>query len=184
MEKKLTSQSPLIALLVFLIALAGAFLFVQPMWADASSLAAERDNLLEEKDALSEKLAELKQIQQKLEAVSEVSRRTSLAAIPEKVEQDKLILDLAEIADKNDMVLNGVNFSIPTSAIAGEVTRVGITANVTGNEQSLVGFLKDIETNSRKLKVNTITIQIGESDIGISRVNFNLNMEAYYQGLI
>lgn len=183
LEKK-SSPFPLIALLLFLIAFAGAFFYVRPTWDEVTALENLRGEKTDDRNALNQQLVELQTLQQELQQVSEVTRETTLSAIPEKLEQDNLIKDLSRIASENDMLLNSVNFGIPTSSIGGEVATVTINANITGNQSSLISFLRDIEANSRKIIVNTVTVQIGETDVGVSRVNFSLNMEAYYQGII
>lgn len=183
-ENKMAGKYPLIALIIFLIALAGALLFARPMWMEVDTLSKARDELTETKRGLNDKLVGLQTIQQNLQAGSEVTREKSLAAIPEALEQNKLILDMAEIAEKNDMILNGLNFSVPSAAAPGDVSKVTISTNVTGDEGSLISFLKGLEANGRKIVVDSITVQLGETDLGISRVNFNLNMAAYYQGTI
>ena len=113
-----------------------------------------------------------------------MSKETSLSAIPEKLEEDKLITDLADISRKNDITLNGVNFGIPVNAGPGKVAKVSVNANLTGTESALVGFLRGIEANSRKLVVRSITVQLGTSDTGVTLASFNVTMETYYQGVI
>jgi len=183
-QNKSKFRFSLLALVLFIAAFAGAWFYVKPLWDEVSVLNQARAQAHEQKDQLNDQLQELQLLQQDLNLTSEVSRETTLTAIPEKLEQDKLINDLSDIAEKNDMVLNGVNFGVPTAGVEGEITKVSINANLNGNESSLVNFLKGVETNSRKLLVNNITVQIGETDLGLSRVNFNVNMEAYYQGTI
>lgn len=175
---------PLIALLFFLLTLLGAVFYVKPLWDEVSSLSLGRDDKLNQKTLLTQKLTDLQKLQQGLDVGSEISKQTTLAAIPEKLEQDTLLLELTDIALKNDVALNGINFSISTAQIPGQVSKVGINTNLTGNESDLVAFLKGVEANPRKIVVKSITVQLGESSLGLSQVNFNLSMESYYQGLI
>ncbi len=177
----------LIALLLFLLTLLGAVFYLKPAWDEVNSLALGRDEKMGQKQVLQQQLTDLQTVQQALNASSEVNRETSLAAIPAKLEEDKLILDLADISRKNDVVLNGVNFSIPTGAPEGQITKVTVNANLTGTESSLMGFLRSVEANSRKLIIKSITVQLAKTEttaVGSALANFNVNMEAYYQGSI
>jgi Tfp pilus assembly protein PilO len=188
MEYQMTHQSTnkysLVALILFLIALAGAIFFVKPLWDDISSLSLGRDDLFSQRSDLYTKVSDLQKIQQTLSTGSEVARETTLASIPEKLEQDKLILDLQRIASENDVILNGVSFSVPTTAVKAQISKVSINANMTANESSLIDFLRAVESNTRKILVKTITVQIGKTEEGIKRINFNVSMEAYFQGSI
>lgn len=183
-QNKSKFRFSLLALIFFIIAFAGAWFYVKPLWDEVSSMNKGKIEKQEQKKELNDQLTELQLLQQDLNLTSEVTQETTLAAIPENLEQEQLINDLSDIAQKNDMVLNGINFGITSGGVAGEITKVSINANLNGNESSLVNFLKGVENNSRKLIVNNITVQIGETDLGLSRVNFNVSMESYYQGTI
>lgn len=174
----------LFALIILVVVAAGSIFYVKPLWDDVSSLQKGVAEKTDTRKSLNEQLTTLQKIQKDLGGSSEVKKETTLAAIPEKLDQDKLIEDLSGIAIKNDMALNGVSFSIPGASNEGEVAVATLNANLTGNETNLIGFLKDVEGNSRKLMVKNISIQVGENEFGLERVNFSVSMEAYYQGLI
>lgn len=141
------------------------------------------EELREERRTTSMKLTELQTLQHELNLGSEVSKETTLLAIPEKLDQDELIRELTALALKNDMILNSMNFSIPVSGSVTEITRAQVNLNVTGSQSNLISFLRSLESTSRKLLVKNITVQLGEQALG-SRVNFNLSTEVYYQGSI
>jgi Tfp pilus assembly protein PilO len=174
----------LIALVLILVIAAAAIFYVKPLWSEVSSLEKGRDEKVVERKELNAKLTDLQKLQKELGGSSEVKKETTLLSIPEKLEQNKLIEDLSSIAKKNDMILNGISFSVPGNTLQGQVSKATLNTNLTGNETNLLGFLKDVEGNGRKLVVKNITIQVGENDLGMSRVNFNLNIETYYQGII
>ncbi len=173
-----------IALLLFVCALAGFIFYLKPTWDETDSLAKGRDDKLAQKQELQTKLTDLQLIQQQLNEASEVSRQTSLSAIPEKYEEDNLILDITGIARKNDIVLNSISFSAPTNSQEGDLAKVSINASLTGTEGDLIKFLKGVETNSRKLLVKTISVQLASKEAGINLASFNVSMEAYFQGMI
>jgi Tfp pilus assembly protein PilO len=184
MPKISGSSSAALPLIFFLVALLGAVFYVKPIWDESSSLTLGRDDKLQQKQQLQQQLTDLQKIQQELNAASEVSKQTSLSAIPQKLEEDNLILSLADVAQKNDIVLSSVNFSVPTNAPKGKIAKAVVNANLQGTEGALIGFLRGVEANARKLNVKSITIQIGSRDAANPLSNFNINMETYYQGEI
>lgn len=178
------SSAPAVALALFIAALAGTFFYVKPTWDQVVQLEAAREEKTLQRNELNAQLVSLQQLQQELQETSEVTRQATLSAVPEKLNESGLILDLSRIAKDNDMLMNAINFGIPTGASPGEVATVTISTNITGNQSSLISYLRDIEGNTRKLNVKNISVQTGETDTGISRVNFSINMEAYFQGII
>lgn len=176
------SRYLLIALLLFLFTFLAAVFYVRPLWHEVANLALGRDDKLNQKIALIQKLTQLKELQQSLNLSSEISKETTLASIPEKLQQDQLILDLAAIALKNGVILYGVNFGVVTSEVVGEIAKITVNANLSGSETALVDFLRGVEANTRELVVKSITVQLSESLSDEARVNFTVSMEAYYQG--
>lgn len=183
MNQQSGSRVSILALILFIVAFLGAWFYVKPQWEEVSSMGIANNELREERRSTSEKLTELQTLQQELNAASEVSKETTLAAIPETFQQDELIRELTDLAIKSDMILNSINFSIPESANAVEITRAQVNLNVTGSQSNLISYLRSLENSSRKMLVKNITVQLGEQSLG-SRVNFNLSAEVYYQGKI
>lgn len=178
-----SSRLSLVSLLLFIVAFSAAWFYLKPTWDEVSSMGIARDEKLVERKDLNQKLVDLQKVQQELNLTSEVARETTLSAIPVQLEQEALIRDISSLAKKNDMTLGGLSFSISTGGGGEEVSKTTINTNVTGSYNNLISFLKGIETNDRKLLLKNITVQVGDTEYG-SRVNFNLNMEAYYQGRI
>lgn len=170
----------LAALVILLAVLVSAIFVVKPMWDEVGSLSLGRDEMAKQRDVLNQKLVDLQQLEQGLNQSTEVSRQTTLEAIPEEFGQDNLILDLQKIAKDNYIVLNGVNFSVPSASSVSKISKASVNASLTGNEEKLVGFLRGVEANARKIVVKSITVQVGKVQ-DIKRVNFNVNMEVYYQ---
>ncbi len=170
-----------ITIVLFIAVLLAGIFYVKPLYDGVSSLQAGRDEKQAQKDDLTRQLSDLQHLQQSLQSSTEVGRQTSLNAIPERFEQDKLILDLTAIAKSNDVVLNAVNFNVPTASL-DKVKRATIDVNLTSDDAGLTGFLKGIEGNERKILVKSITVQSGKVSTGNTpRVNFSLNMETYFQ---
>ena len=188
METTNTRNSPrkfyLVSFLLFLVTLLGVIFYIKPLWDEVSSLALGRDDKISQKTDLQATLTDLQYVQESLNAGTEVSRETSLSSIPERLEEDKLITDIVKIARENNVFMGGINFNIPTSSPAGEIARAGININLTGTEGSLINFLRGIEANSRKIVVNSISVQMASTESGVPLANFNVSMETYYQGVI
>jgi Tfp pilus assembly protein PilO len=179
---KPSSKYSVIALILFLFVMAGLLFYVKPSWDEVSSLALGRDDKATQKLDLQTKLTGLQKIQEQLNQETEVGKETSLAAIPERFEEDKLILDVSQIAEKNDIVLNSISFGIPVGAVSGEIARGTINASLIGTESGLIKFLKGIESNARKILVKSITVQLASSEAGVKLANFSVSMETYSQG--
>jgi Tfp pilus assembly protein PilO len=178
------SKYSVIAIILLILALAGLIFYVKPSWDEVDSLAKGRDEKSAQKSQLQTQLTELQKIQEQLNMTSEVNRQTSLAAIPEKLEEDKLILDLTDIASKNNIVMNSVSFGIPTAASGGEIAKATVNANLVGTESDLIKYLKGVESNARKILVKNITVQLASQEAEIKLANFNVSMETYFQGAI
>ncbi len=172
-----------LTLIIFLITFVGAVFYVKPLWDEETALSAVYQQKQEQKTQLSQQVQTLKDLQQKLQTGSEVEKLTTLDSIPEKFEQGKLIADLKDLAQQNQVVLKGMNFNLPANNTE-RVKKAGVNVNLTGSEEGLLNFLKGIETNHRKIVVKLINVQYGKSDNGTVRLNFNLNMETYYQNTI
>jgi len=174
----------LLSFLVLLVVVLGFFFYIKPLWDEVQSLALGRDDLLNQKMALQTKLDSLQQVQQQVQNGSEIARETSLIAIPEHLEEDRLMMDIVDLARKNDVSMTGINFGIPGESVPGQVATATINLNLTGTPGNLLGFLRGIEANQRKIVVNSIAVQNASAATGGVLANFSLNMEAYYQGLI
>lgn len=168
--------------LLFLFLFLGGVFYVKPLWEETNASTVERDTFLSQKQQLSTRLENLKKLEVNFNASSELNQKTTLVSIPEKLEQDKLIVELSDIAAKSDIILNGTNYNISTNASSGQIQKVLINTTFVGTEDALTAFLRGIEASKRKIVVKTITVQIGDAETGIS--NFTLSLEAYYQGNI
>jgi Tfp pilus assembly protein PilO len=174
----------LLSFLLLLVALTGFFFYVKPLWDEVGSLALGRDDLMTQKTQMQDRLTSLQQVQQQLNTGSEIARETSLTAIPEHFEEDKLLMDIVKLSRDSDVSMGGVSFGIPGETASGEVVTATISLNLTGTQGALMGFLKGIEANPRKIVVKSITVQKATAVSGVQLTNFNLSMETYYQGLI
>ncbi len=174
------TRFPLLTFVLLLILFLGGLFFVKPLWDDVNSLKIGKAEKLTQKNELAQKVENLQKIQKNLENASEVGKLTASNAIPERFEEDLLIQDITTIAQKNDVALNGINFSL-SSGSQDKVKRATINVNLTAVESQLFSFLKGLETNQRKLIVKSLTVQSSKSDTSLARANFSISMETYYQ---
>jgi Tfp pilus assembly protein PilO len=179
-----TNKFSIMAIFLFILALAALVFYIKPSWDEVTNLSLARDEKVQQKQTLQQNLTDLQKIQEQLNATSEVNRETSLAAIPEKLEEDNLILDFANITRKNDIVLNSISFGIPVGAAEGEIQRATVNATLVGTEGDLIKFLRAVEANGRKILVKSITVQLASTETGVKLANFNISMETYFQGKI
>lgn len=182
--QKNNTGANLIGLVLILLALLGAVFYVRPLYADVSKANENLRNQEEIRDEKSAQLNELIELEKELESSSEVAAANTLLSIPVEFEQDELIRDLTDMAIENDMILNGISFSIPSSSAPGQISTANISLNVNGSFTKLISYLRDIEGNTRKLVVKNISVQLGDTSSFVSRINFNLNIETYFQGII
>ena len=153
---------------------------MKPLWNEVDKLAAARDVVLAQKESLANELKNLEETAKKLEQSTEVGKNLSLNAIPERFEEDKLIVDLNRVAQKNDVIINGINFGLGGSA-ADKIKRAPVNINVSGPFGAITGFLKSLESMERKILVKSIAVQTGQTESAVSRANFNVSAEVYYR---
>lgn len=170
-------------LVIFLVVLFGGFFYVKPLWDEVNNLSFDKDQKQLQVNTLTKQFQDFQDLQKNLGDTTEVGKETNLNAIPERFEQDKLILDITGIAQRNQVILNGINFGFSPDS-SGKIKRATVNVNLTGSEENLITFLKGVEANQRKLVVKSITVQSGKTEGGVARVNFNVNMETYYQNRI
>ena len=178
MHSRFTFFTFVLFLLVFL----GGVFYIKPLWDEVQTLNSSVAQQQDKNEQLTTQLQNLQNLQQALGSASEVSQKTALNAIPERLEQDRILADLSEIAEQNQVIINSYNFNIAQNSV-DKVKKATLNVNLSSEEDELLGFLKGVENNERKLLVKTVSVQAGRiADSSTPRVNFNLSMEAYYWG--
>lgn len=177
-----SNKSSLISLLLLVFILVVGLVFLKPTWDDVTQLNLGKEEKQTKKTSLQTELQNLRNLEANFQSGTEVGKSKVLSAIPERLEQDKLITQITNIAKKNDVVLNSISFSIPATSTQA-IKKATVSANLAGGYSDLISFLRSIEGNERKLIVKAVTVQFGQTE-GIARANFNVSMEAYYQDRI
>ena len=178
----MNNKKGVLNLVVFLLTLVVGLFVLKPIFAQYSDLKLGLDEKEKMQSELTNKLNGLKNSETNLEGSSEIAKSKSLTAIPKRFEQDKLIAELTEIAKKNGASLNSISFGVVANS-SEKVKRATLNVNVTADYQDLVSFLKGIENAQRKFLVKSIVVQVAKLESG-ERVNFNVNMETFYQDRI
>ncbi len=157
--------------------------FLSPMRDEVKALntAAEENNT--EIAGIDEKIAAYKEAEEKLDLSNEVERIQTLKAVPIGMNQDEVIRNFINLTRAYDIEFSSLSFGKGSSSGTG-VKTLRINANFEGNYSDLINFLKGIEQNSegRLFNVNNISVSVKKlAVLGVKRVNFSLNIEAYYQ---
>jgi hypothetical protein len=166
--------SSVLAILLLLAVIAGAYLFVFPL----------KDKYDQSSILLSQKQTELNSAKSKLVEAqafessftgSEVTKKDILNLIPQGVNQDNIIDILSKAADENEVTLNSFSFGISEGAEL-EANIVNITINISGAHMDMLDFFDALQNSSRKFLIKTINVQTLENQLE----NVSLNINAYY----
>lgn len=177
-------KQKLIALALIAVSALGFFFYANPTNSDLGDLQAQLQPVQQEESLLLERLSKLQEAEAQLEAKSDVSIFDLTSKIPEKLDQDELLLNLVEIAEKKDIQFQSIGFGISAES-EEEVKELSINASFEGNYGTLISFLKALEQSGRKIVIESISVQIlGEAFSGINRVHFSLAMKSFYRDSI
>lgn len=109
--------------------------------------------------------------------ISEIASQELAKAIPSKIAQDKLILDLNEMAQKANVSFNALGFSLNEN---GDIPSITISGGFEGTPARLIDFLKRLETNPRKLVVQSASMDLGLIIDGNQFATLTLTLQAYF----
>lgn len=159
----------LLAIFLILVMILSGLFFVNPtresLSLNKNELTVASENLLE----LETELNALKEVESKV-SDSAGAKSELLALIPVGVNQDKLIVEISDLAEESGLDLNSMSFT-------DSVDSVSVSANFQGSYAKLVDFLQAVENSSRLMTVSSLNVQLTST----TDMVFNLNIEAYYQ---
>lgn len=165
---------------LILITVFGYVFLVGPLAKGVAVLKDEVDSKEVMVSSINSEIEAMKEASVELGDSSDVERNNILKMIPIGPHQDDVIRALTKEGAKNDVILNSLSFNNVPSKKAG----VGImraNASFEAAYVDLAAFLKDLETSSRLLNVDSINVQVSRLALAGERVNFSLVIEAYYQ---
>lgn len=178
MDKK-KSSSPVVSLFLLLALIGVGVFWFKPNLDQVNALRVTEQARQNDLDQADQTLATLKQAQANLADSSEIAQETVLTAIPENFQQDQLITEINNIAKNNDVNIGSISFSVPINS-EDPVKKATINISMTGDQNALLRLLKGLENNSRKMVIKNVTVQYGQTE-GLTRINFNIALETYFQ---
>lgn len=110
--------------------------------------------------------------------MTEVDQRELGQKIPGTLEQDFIITELNRLARTADVSFNALSFSLQQNA---PLPTVNISAGFAGTLGNVTRFLRTLETDARKFVVKDAGVSRAESESGLSLVNLNVTMQAFYR---
>lgn len=174
--KQQSNQSTLtiIAVILLVVAVVGIFILVLPKREELDSAKANLTNQQTELNKLKSEIVKFDALEDSFQG-GEVTKNDVLNLVPENIEQAEVIDTLADLTEEFGLSFNSISFSA-SAGLDEDASVLNITTNVTGSHQELIDFLDALETNSRKFRVKTMSVQILENRLE----NMSLNVEAYF----
>lgn len=183
-EIKISTESkfaPLMGALLILVAMSAFVFFIRPIGVQVKDLEANVVLKTEEFSAVKQSIDEMEKAQQEYGLTSELQRMEMIRSIPVGLKQDEAIQDLVALAEKNNVYFTSIGFGKGMTD-KDKIGSLQVSAGFDGTYDDLIDFLKDLEQNKRIFKVNSISVQLIDTDvIEFKRAIFSLAMETFYQ---
>jgi len=183
-EIGLTNNSRAITLVgVFLILLSVLALtfFVRPFSQKVDAIKTDVSSKTQELDALKQQVADMENAENTLGLTSELERLEMLSLIPVGLKQDEAIKDIVQLAEDNNITLTSIGFGKGMTD-KEKIGTLQVSSSFDGTYEDLISFLKALEQNKRMFRVNSISVQLMDTDVmGLKRAIFALSMETFYQ---
>jgi Tfp pilus assembly protein PilO len=155
--------------------------FVRPFHQAVAKVKEETILKTQELTALKTKVADFENAKTKLGVNSELQKLEMLRSIPIGVSQDKAIEDIVQLAKDHNIELSSIGFSKGITS-KSKIGILQVSAGFDGTYEDLTEFLKALEQNKRMFRVNSISVQLMNTDtVGLKRAVFSLSMDTFYQ---
>lgn len=172
---------PLIGVILIFVAMILFIFFVRPFHQAVAKVDDEMVLKTQELDNLKVKVADMEAAEKKLGVNSELQKLEMLRSIPIGVSQDKAIEDIVQLVKDNNITLNSIGFS-KGSVSKEKIGVLQVSAGFEGTYDDLLVFLKALEQNKRMFRVNSISVQLMNTEaVGLKRAVFSLSMGTFYQ---
>lgn len=112
------------------------------------------------------------------DALTEVEQKEFFKAIPEKIEQNVIISNIAALTKAADVTFNALTFNLQQNAVP---STVNISGGFQGPAANIIRFLKMLEVNPRKFVVKNAGVSRAENNAGLELMNLNLTFQAFYR---
>lgn len=183
-EVKISTESKsmsLIGAFLILLSVTAFVFFVKPLGKQVDDLQVSVIGKTQELDVSDKKIAEMKSAEEAYGLTSELQRMEMIRSIPVGLKQDEAIQDLVTLAKENNIDLTSIGFGKGMTD-KEKIGSLQVNAGFDGTYEDLIAFLKDLEQNKRMIKVNSISVQLVDTDVvGFKRAIFSLAMETFYQ---
>lgn len=110
--------------------------------------------------------------------LSEVDEQQLALAVPQTMDQDRLISDINRMATASEVNFTSLTFSVQTQ---GAVPTLTLAAGFQGSYQNISRFLKALELNPRKIVIKDASLARSKIEGGAELVNLNISLESYFQ---
>jgi Tfp pilus assembly protein PilO len=183
-EVKISTQSrsmPLIGAFMILVSVAVFVFLVKPIGNKVDELQVSVIGKTQELNAMKERIKVMENSKTEYGLTNELQKMEVENSVPVGVRQDGAITDLVNLAKDNNIDLTSIGFG-KGGTDKEKIGSLQISAGFDGTYEDLIAFLKDLEQNRRMFKVNSISVQLVDTDvIGFKRAIFSLAMETFYQ---
>lgn len=175
-----SNKGALVGIFLILLVVFGYVFYTKGVASNVSQMNADITSKNLQIESSKAKVAEMTKAEKELDLSSEVKKTELLKSVPKDVAQDQMIRDIIDTSRLHDIKLNSIGFGKGASSKEG-VGSLRINASFEGSYNDLVSFLESLEQNARVLIVDSISVQLGKTDLlDSTRATFSLSMQAFY----
>jgi len=175
-----SNKGALVGIFLILLVVFGYVFYTRGVASNVSQMNADITSKNLQIEASKAKVAEMTKAEKELDLSSEVKKTELLKSVPKDIAQDQMIRDIIDTSRLHDIKLNSIGFGKGASSKEG-VGSLRINASFEGSYNDLVSFLESLEQNARVLIVDSISVQLGKTDLlDSTRATFSLSMQAFY----
>lgn len=166
-------------LLLLLVPLYGFWVFPTQELLDKEQIKVEK--LEEKRDEKTQELLELQELRDKLKKLQEENKNAGmepLRKLPFSIDQEDLIQDLQEIANRSGFKFNAVGFSTGINKDLG-LPEITMNFSVEGLKAQVPKFLQNIEENERFLLMDDLGVSVDKQTQ--QTVSMQISLHAFAQ---
>jgi Tfp pilus assembly protein PilO len=166
-----------VAVILIGAAIAIFFTLIKPLYADLNVLRGQ-------KDSLNEALSNSREIQSKRDqflsdysSIPQENIQKLEMAIPSRPDSLKFILEIENVAKRNNVILKNVDAREEASKEQIDLETVSLSIKVSGSYMAFYSFLKDIESSLRLVDIKSINFTAEGADF----YEFNIDASIYWK---
>lgn len=165
-----------VVFILIVLALLLAVFYVQPLIIEDNDLQGKMEQVELLRLKATDNLEKAKTIKEHYTTMTEREKERLTKQIPETLDQQSIIDNLASIAKDQGVILSSVSFSKLTGKDLPH--RVSILANFTSSSTNtpIVSFLRAVERNDRFFSLKSVAVNLAKT-----RSDYTIAMEAYYK---